>query len=153
MFFENESECRNKVFWRIRLRQPVWSYTPITIIHWISWAGLSVHKVYFYYHIFVRTFFSSIIDALIKNLKKTLKLGIDLENLKVLFLTNSRELPFLWECIIGVCSLNVLKNMFVMLLPSTHSIDCNYDATEINVMEICVAKSLFQICRWKPIQS
>ena len=131
MFFENESECRNKVFWRIRLRQPVWSYTPITIIRWISWAGLSVHKVYFYYHIFVK----------IK--KKTLKLGIDLENSKVLFLTNSRELEFLCDCIIGVCSLNVLKNMFVMLLPLTHSIDCNYEATEINVIEICVAKWYF----------
>ena len=53
-------------FWRIRLRQPVCSYTPITIIRKISWASLSVHKIYFYYHIFVRIFFSSVIDASIK---------------------------------------------------------------------------------------
>ena len=53
-------------FWRIRLRQPVCSYTPITIIRKISWARLSVHKIYFYYHIFVRIFFSSVIDASIK---------------------------------------------------------------------------------------
>ena len=35
---------------------------------------------------------------------------------KVLFLRNSRELGFLCDCIIGVCSPNVLKNMFIMLL-------------------------------------
>ena len=53
-------------FWRIRLRQPVCSYTPITIIRRISWAGLSVHNIYFYQHIFVRIFFASIIDTSIK---------------------------------------------------------------------------------------
>ena len=58
--------CASDFFWRIRLRQPVCSYTPITIIRRISWARLSVHKIYFYYHIFVRIFFSSIIDASIK---------------------------------------------------------------------------------------
>ena len=41
---------------------------------------------------------------------------IDLENLKVLFLRNSRELGFLCDCTIGVCSPNVPKNMFIMLL-------------------------------------
>ena len=90
----------------------------------------------------MRIFFPSIIDALIKILKKeTLNLWIDLENLKVLFLRNSRELSFLSDCIIGVWSPNVLKKMFVILLSSTHSIDCNYEADEMNVMEICVAKS------------
>ena len=38
-------ECKANVFFqRIRLRQPVWSYTPITIIRMIAWAGISVHK-------------------------------------------------------------------------------------------------------------
>ena len=41
--------------------------------------------------------------------KKMLSIWIDLENFKVLFLRNSRGL-------IVVCSLNVLKNMFIMLL-------------------------------------
>ena len=41
--------------------------------------------------------------------KKMLSIWIDLENFKVLFLRNSRGL-------IGVCSLNVLKNTFIMLL-------------------------------------
>ena len=45
-----------------------------------------------------------------------MNLWIHLENLKVLLLRNSRELGFLCDCIIGVCSLNVLKNMFIMLL-------------------------------------
>ena len=57
----------SRLFWRIRLRQPVSSYTPITIIRKISSAGLSVNKIYFYYHVFVRIVFSSIIDASIKN--------------------------------------------------------------------------------------
>ena len=43
-------------------------------------------------------------------------LNIWIENFKVLFLRNSKELGFLCECIIGVCSLNVLKNLFIMLL-------------------------------------
>ena len=42
-------------------------------------------------------------------------LNIWIENFKV-FLRNSKELGFLCECIIGVCSLNVLKNLFIMLL-------------------------------------
>ena len=42
-------KCRaNQIFWRIRLRQPVWSYTPITIIRMISWAGMSVHKIFIF---------------------------------------------------------------------------------------------------------
>ena len=45
---EKESELRdckaNVFFQRVRLRQPVWSYTPITIIRVIAWAGISVHK-------------------------------------------------------------------------------------------------------------
>ena len=65
----------------------------------------------------MRIVFSSIIDASVKNLKKeTLNLWIDLAKLMVLLLRNSRELGFLFDCIIGVCSLNVLKNMFIMLL-------------------------------------
>ena len=55
MFLENESKlCEyraNVFFWRIKLRQPVWSYTPITIIRMISWAGMSAHKIYFYCHV------------------------------------------------------------------------------------------------------
>ena len=60
MFLENKSKlckCRaNQIFWRIRLRQPVWSYTPITIIRMISWAGMSVHKIF----IFLLPFFFTI---------------------------------------------------------------------------------------------
>ena len=52
MFLENESklcECRaNVFFWRIRLRQPVWSYTPITVIRMISWVGMSVHNIFIF---------------------------------------------------------------------------------------------------------
>ena len=52
MFLENKSKlckCRaNQIFWRIRLRQPVWSYTPITIIPMISWAGMSVDKIFIF---------------------------------------------------------------------------------------------------------
>ena len=44
------------------------------------------------------------------------KLNIWIENFKVLFLRNSRELGFLCDCIVGVCPLNVLKNLFLMLL-------------------------------------
>ena len=56
MLLENESELReckaNVFFQRIRLRQPVWSYTPITIIRIIAWAGISVHKPdLFFYHV------------------------------------------------------------------------------------------------------
>ena len=51
-----------------------------------------------------------------KQNKKMLNIWIDLEKFKVLFLKNSRELGFLCDCIIGVCSLNVLKNLFIMLL-------------------------------------
>ena len=50
MFLENESklcECRaNVFFWWIRLRQPVRSNAPITIIRMISLAGMSVHKIF-----------------------------------------------------------------------------------------------------------
>ena len=64
-------------------------------------------------------FFSSIIDASVnlartfplRMKKKMLNIWIDLENFKVLFLRLSRELGFLCDCIIGVCSLNVLKNI------------------------------------------
>ena len=57
----------SRFFWRIRLRQPVSSYTPIIIIRGISWGELSVNKIYVYYHVFVRIVFSSIIDASIEN--------------------------------------------------------------------------------------
>ena len=127
-------------FWRITLRQPVCSYTPITIIRRISWAGLSVPKIYFYYHIFVRIFFSSIIDASIKLVRsfpwewnKKTKQNKTKQNKtkqthkrrnvefmdrswKLGVLRNSRELGFLCDCIIGICSSKVLKNIFMMLL-------------------------------------
>ena len=47
--------------------------------------------------------------------KKTLNLWINLVNLNVLFLKNSRKLDFLCDGINGVCSPDVLKNMFVIL--------------------------------------
>ena len=47
----------------------------------------------------------------------TLNPWIDLVNLKVLFLRNSKELDFLCDCSNGVCLSNVLKNMFIMLFP------------------------------------
>ena len=65
MFLENKSKlckCRaNKIFWRIRLRQPVCSYTLITIIRMISWAGMSVHKTFI--AMFCDYCFLSIFDA------------------------------------------------------------------------------------------
>ena len=76
-----------------------------------------------------------------KQNKKMLNIWIDLEKFKVLLLKNSRELGFLCDCIIGVCSLNVLKNLFIMLLSKTHFIDCNNEAVKVNVMEICLTKS------------
>ena len=115
MFLENESklcECRaNVFFWRIRLRQPVWSYTPITVIRMISWVGMSVHNIFiFLLPCFVIIVFLSIFDASINFMRcfpliiekkkekktKTKKLNpwIDLVNLKVLFLRNSKELDF-----------------------------------------------------------
>ena len=54
----------------------------------------------------------------IKQTKKMLSIWI--ENFKVLFLRNSRELGFLCDCIIGVCSLNVLKNLNVIVLNALH---------------------------------
>ena len=44
-------------------------------------------------------------------------LNIWIENFKVLFLRNSRELGFLCDYTIGVCSLNVLEKFFKMSLP------------------------------------
>ena len=81
-----------------------------------------------------------------KQNKTNKMLNIWIENLKVLFLRNSRELGFLCDCIIGVCSLNVLKNLFVMLLSLTHFIDCNHEAVEVNVVEICLTKSQSLMC-------
>ena len=52
-----------------------------------------------------------------KEKTKTLNPWIDLVNLKVLFLRNSKELDFLCDCSNGVCLSNVLKNMFIMLFP------------------------------------
>ena len=52
-----------------------------------------------------------------KKKTKTLNPWIDLVNLKVLFLRNSKELDFLCDCSNGVCLPNVLKNMFIMLFP------------------------------------
>ena len=53
----------------------------------------------------------------------------------------------LCDCSNGVCSPNVLKKIIIMLFPQTHSIDFGYGAIEVNVMEICVAKSLSLIWR------
>ena len=141
MFLENKSKlckCRaNQIFWRIRLRQPVWSYIPITIIRMISWAGMSVHKIF----IFLLQFFLLLLFVIFwrfdqfykvfsphnktekkenkknKTKTKTLNPWIDLVNLKVLFLRNSKELDFLCDYSNGVCLPNVLKNMFLMLFP------------------------------------
>ena len=52
-----------------------------------------------------------------KTKTKTLNPWIDLVNLKVLFLRNSKELDFLCDCSNGVCLPNVLKNMLIMLFP------------------------------------
>ena len=52
-----------------------------------------------------------------KKKPKTLNPWIDLVNLKVLFLRNSKELDFLCDCSNGVCLSNVLENMFIMLFP------------------------------------
>ena len=52
-----------------------------------------------------------------QNKTKTLNPWIDLVNLKLLFLRNSKELDFLCDCSNGVCLSNVLKNMFIMLFP------------------------------------
>ena len=46
--------------------------------------------------------------------KKKLNPWIDLVNLKVLFLRNSKELDFLCDCSNGVNLPNVLNNMFIM---------------------------------------
>ena len=48
---------------------------------------------------------------------RTLNPWIDLVSLKVLFLTNSKELDFLCDCSNGLCLPNVLKNMFIVLFP------------------------------------
>ena len=112
-------------FWRIRLRQPVCSYTPIIIIRRISWAGLLVHKIYFYYHIFVRIFFSSIIGASIKLVRsfpwewnkktkqnkhtneETLNLWINLENWE--FLETQGNLAFYVTALLEYVHLRFLK--------------------------------------------
>ena len=139
MFLENESklcECRvNLFFWRISLRQPVCSYTPITIIRMISWArNVGSWDCYISIAMFCNYRFLSIFDASINFMRcfpliiiinkkkqnkktKTLNPWIDLVNLKVLFLRNSTELDFLCDCSNGVCLPNVLKNMFRMLFP------------------------------------
>ena len=132
MFLGNESKlCEyraNVFFWQIRLRQPVCSYTPITIIRMISWArSVGTWDFYISIAMFCYYCFLSIFDASInfircftlimkkKIKKKTLNLWIDLVNLNVLFLRKSRELDFLCDCINGVSSPNVLKNTFIML--------------------------------------
>ena len=131
MFLENESklcECRVYLFfWRISLRQPVCSYTPITIIRMISWArNVGTWDFYISIAMFCDYCFLSIFDASInfmrcfplmikkrKKKTKTLNPWIDFVNLKVLFLRNSTELDLL--CSNGVCLPNVLKNMFIMV--------------------------------------
>ena len=72
-FLKVKANCANAgltFFWRIRLRQPVSSYTPITIIRRISWAGLSVNRIYFYYHFFARTVFRQLLTLQLKIKKK-----------------------------------------------------------------------------------
>ena len=139
--FQDTVLIKNSCFWKMKANSASVFFladevTPaclllhtITIIRRISWAGLWLHKIYFYHHIFVRIFFSSIIDASIKlvrsfpwewNKKKqnkhtneeTLNLWIDLENWE--FLETQRNLTFyvtLWHY-----SPNVLKNIFMMLV-------------------------------------
>ena len=65
MFLENESElceCRAIVFFGRKGYGNISGPTH-RLPSRVSWAGLSVHKIYFYHHIFVRIFFSSVIDA------------------------------------------------------------------------------------------
>ena len=128
--FQDTVLIKNSCFWKMKANCA--SVSPITIIRRISWAGLSVHKIYFYYHIFVRILFSSIIDASIKlvrsfpwewNKKQKTKQTHRRRNVEFMdwswklgVLRNSRELGFLCDCIIGICSPKVLKNFFMMLL-------------------------------------
>ena len=123
-------------------------------------TGMSVHNIFiFFYHalwLLLFVFFLTLDNEKNKWIrknkkKKTLNLWIDLVNLNVLFLRNSRKLDFLCDCINGVCSPDVLKNMFVILFSETHSIDFSYGAIKVNVMEICEAKFLSLICRKTPI--
>ena len=79
MFLGNKSKlckCRaNQIFWRIRLRQPVWSYTPITIIRMISWAGMSVDKIFiFFFAMFCDNCLLSIFDASINFMRHKFQL-------------------------------------------------------------------------------
>ena len=48
--------------------------------------------------------------------EETSNLWINLKNLKF---RNSREFGFLCDCIIGICSPNVLENIFVLRTPLT----------------------------------
>ena len=67
MFLENESElceCRANFFFGGKGYGNISGPTHRLPFR-VSWARLSVHKIYFYHHIFERIFFSSVIDALI----------------------------------------------------------------------------------------
>ena len=88
-------------------------------------SGTSVHEIYFYYHIFVRMFFSSIIDASIKLVRsfpwernkktkqnkhtneETLNLWIDLENWE--FLETQGNLAFYVTALLEYVHLRFLK--------------------------------------------
>ena len=68
MFLENESKlCESRVnlfFWRISLRQPVCSYTPIIIIRMILWArNVGTWDFYISIAMFCDYCFLSIFDA------------------------------------------------------------------------------------------
>ena len=71
---------------------------------WSLWLSCKIGPFVNY-----RRFSQSCRDFSPENEKKMLSIWIDLGNFKVLFLRNSRGL-------IVVCSLNVLKNIFIMLL-------------------------------------
>ena len=56
-------------------------------------------------------------------------------HLFVFFLEQRENLAF-YDWVIGVSSLNVLKNMFIICYClKTHSFDYNYEAIEVNVPE------------------
>ena len=110
-------------FRRIRLRQPVWSFTPITIFYenflfvnyrrlsqsWKERSPKSEKKKQ---------------TKANKNKQKQTKTksnaeSIYLENFRVLFLRNPRELGFLRD--FYACSPIVLKNMFITLMSKTQT--------------------------------
>ena len=114
MFLENESKpckCRANVFFLAeKVTSTPWSYTPITIIRERECRYIKSIAMFCDYCFlpvfdasinFIRSFFLYNEKINKKKMrKKTLNPCIDLVNLKVLFLRNSRELGFFFDCII-----------------------------------------------------